>query len=310
MRLRDPPRGTPLTLLGNTVLLQLRRSSSRAPSMATSQAPSSSGGELPWGVLLKADALDWAAVVALIVTGASVEAAPPYRHVLFPDELWRLSLPHTANTVPSWTVPVVALAVPTAVIAALHSTRRSFDRRTAARLTLCLFGACSMTFAITNVLKVAVGRPRPDFVARCWPDGQVTGLPGVPVCEGDQNAHVVKEGLKSFPSGHTSLTMCGMTYLSLLLWTRVLFVPSAAVRGPVLRVLAAALPLLYALYVAVSRVRDGWHHWSDCAAGALLGGGLAWLFASIQGKDDPGAVRQLRGDTPEDSAELLLNAAV
>lgn len=274
-----------------------------------SQAPSGAGAEVPWSTLLKADVLDWAAVLALVVIGASVEAAPPFKHVLFPNELWRLSLPLVPNTVPSWSVPVVALGIPSAVIATLHTYRRSFDRRSAARLTLCLFGACSITFAVTNVLKVAVGRPRPDFVARCWPDGQVTGLPGVPVCEGDPNAHLVKEGLKSFPSGHTSMTTCGMLYLSLLLWTRVLFVPTAAVRGPVLRVLAAASPLLYAAYVAVSRVRDGWHHWSDCAAGALLGGGFAWLFASIQGKEEP-AQRPLRGDTPEDASELLLNAAV
>ena len=237
--------------------------------------------EQPLHKLLRADALDWVCVACLIVIGASVEAAPPFRRTLFPDELWRLKLPLVPNTVPSWSVPVVAFLVPTFIFVATHATRRaSFDKKTLARLILGLFGACSVTFCVTNVLKVAVGRPRPDFVARCWPDGQVSGLPGVPVCEGENNAHIVKDGMKSWPSGHSSLTTAGMVYLSLFLWTRVLFTGAATAqpRTPVARVLLALLPIAFALYVAVTRVRDGWHFWSDVASGALLGGSMAWLF--------------------------------
>ena len=99
-----------------------------------------------------------------------------------------------------------------------------------------------VTAVITDAIKDAVGRPRPDFFWRCFPDGkdvcpelqflyialrvhrvcvcavhlylfitngtwwlitsQVYDTLGNVVCHGDKI--VIKEGHKSFPSGHTS----------------------------------------------------------------------------------------------------------
>lgn len=90
--------------------------------------------------------------------------------------------------------------------------------------TLCL---CLNGFA-TSLLKVSVGRPRPDYYYRCFPDGVMQLKAGTPTtafssllsestpftstaslnmmdafnCTG--NWRDINEGRKSFPSGHSS----------------------------------------------------------------------------------------------------------
>ena len=61
---------------------------------------------------------------------------------------------------------------------------------------------------ITGALKNLTGKPRPDIVARCQlPDNYIEPaltLTSWTVCTGDP--HVIKDGFKSWPSGHSSST--------------------------------------------------------------------------------------------------------
>ena len=102
----------------------------------------------------------------------------------------------------------------------------------------------------------------------------VSGVPGVPVCSG--SARAVREGRKSFPSGHTSLATAGLGYLSFFLLANVR--PRADTgSGAVWRTLAALSPLFLAAWIGISRVRDYWHHWSDVASGGMLGAAIAYV---------------------------------
>ena len=66
-------------------------------------------------------------------------------------------------------------------------------------------------FVITNALKNATGKPRPDFIARCLPkansaDRDVFGLSDDSICT-QEDHYIMKDGFRSFPSGHSSCTV-------------------------------------------------------------------------------------------------------
>ena len=181
-----------------------------------------------------------------------------------------MAYPHAAReTVPPVWLPVLGLFLPLAVYAADYALR---TRRAADLGAACLgqFLAFLTTGIATDLVKLAVGRPRPDFLARCFPHGVPAEVPledGFPACE-EPGAPGVKDGYKSFPSGHASLAFAGLGFLSLYL------VHSFRLRrgaGRPWRRLAATLPWLGALMVGVSRVHDYRHNPSDVLAGAALG---------------------------------------
>lgn len=73
--------------------------------------------------------------------------------------------------------------------------------------TLCL----GLNGLATSLLKITVGRPRPDYFYRCFPDGIMHLLPNSTGSENildlfncTGNFHDINEGRKSFPSGHSS----------------------------------------------------------------------------------------------------------
>lgn len=64
------------------------------------------------------------------------------------------------------------------------------------------------TFVDIVHLQITAGRPRPDFLARCQPplDAQdpPRGLSNYTICTTPIDSYEMKDGYKSFPSGHAS----------------------------------------------------------------------------------------------------------
>lgn len=74
----------------------------------------------------------------------------------------------------------------------------------------------------------------------------------------------------SFPSGHSSHSACFAMLVTLHLLWHADAAPAAPCRRRVLLVLSL-VPAPFALFVAVSRVHDNWHHPADVVAGLGLG---------------------------------------
>jgi len=143
---------------------------------------------------------------------------------------------------------------------------------------------------LKSIGKHTIGRLRPHFFAVCspqFPDGSSCSDEahrGVLKYQTDYDCRpdlsgaseeMIRDVRVSFPSGHSAMAFYGLVFVALLLRHRRWPLPGSLL-GPVIQLACVCL----AWFVALSRVMDYKHHWSDVAAGSLLGAGTA--FAVIR----------------------------
>lgn len=209
---------------------------------------------------------DWIVLLLLVVIDGVLNTIEPFHRFVGSDMMTDLRYPMKKNTIPFWAVPIYGIIGPMVIITVIYFKRRNvYDLHHA---ILGLLFSVLITAVLTDAIKDGVGRPRPDFFWRCFPDGVpaydkvTTGV----LCHG--KASDIKEGHKSFPSGHTSWSFAGLGFLSWYLAGKIKVFDQ---KGHIAKLCIVLLPLLLAALVAVSRVDDYWHHWQDVCTGGILG---------------------------------------
>lgn len=187
---------------------------------------------------------------------------PYVRHITESELLNDYKRPRHDSYVPAWVTVLLIVFVPLFCICIPFIWTRNFEDIAQAMLAWTL--ALTITAVMTESVKLIVGRPRPDFFWRCFPNGQM-----VPGARYPGNPYEVMEGRKSFPSGHSSFAFCSMGFLTFWLCGRLRVLSRN--RGKGSGIIICLSPLVVASAVAVSRVYDNHHHWGDVVVGALLG---------------------------------------
>mmetsp|Transcript_13897 Transcript_13897/g.35712 ORF Transcript_13897/g.35712 Transcript_13897/m.35712 type:complete len:291 (+) Transcript_13897:102-974(+) len=236
------------------------------------------GGAAVFREAARGSLADWCCLSgALVVLLLIRSAVPPHEQYITQADWPSYMYPRHPNTVPSWSVPVISLVISPAFFAVAYLVRRNVQE-----LHMMLLGCVSSVVycgLITEILKRMVGRPRPDFFARCFPGADLAAIPGsgYPQCTGSV-ADIV-EGRQSFPSGHTSWCTSGLAFITLWL---MMVLSSGGLGAPSLpptawRFWVAMSPLSCAVLIGVTRFMDYWHHWTDVVTGFVLGLTMAWL---------------------------------
>lgn len=122
---------------------------------------------------------------------------------------------------------------------------------------------------IIGTIKIFLGELRPHFYTTCSPDVKCKGSEYVSTyqCTNEaESLYFVRDASKSFPSGHSAMSVFEAIFLIWYLEKRV----------PRLRTLFT-IPLVqmvlmcWAVFCSLSRITDNRHHWWDVLAGTVAG---------------------------------------
>eukprot|EP01116_Phalansterium_solitarium_P013496 TRINITY_DN30875_c0_g1_i1.p1 TRINITY_DN30875_c0_g1~~TRINITY_DN30875_c0_g1_i1.p1 ORF type:complete len:342 (+),score=81.28 TRINITY_DN30875_c0_g1_i1:915-1940(+) len=213
-------------------------------------------------------------------------------------------IPDAHASVPTWLLVVVAVIIPLLIIVgtqlflivARPPTDHDLHRKLSTDIPLAILAlghTLAVTFFVTSALKCFVGRLRPNFYGMCNYKGYDDAMKGGDLASylnrtvagtvgsfdhcWQSSQQLIYESRFSFPSGHSSISMAGLTFLGFfLVWVIAIFKPS---RHNQLSGTVFIVPVLAAAIVAATRVKDYWHQTDDVILGSLIGLGVAfWSF--------------------------------
>jgi len=223
----------------------------------------------------KSYASDYVGLIILVTAYMLLEfIVEPFHRLFFINNI-NILYPHAEKerVTPGWNI-VYAGGIPLIILIATLAITRSGLHKFHVTI-LGLFISLILTSFVTDIIKNAVGRPRPDLISRCKPAAgtPVDILVDIDVCT-ETDHHTLHDGWRSFPSGHSSFAFAGLGYLSLFFFGQMHVLRPRTDLG---RALLAIAPLLCAALIAISRCEDYRHDVYDVTCGSILGFSIAYF---------------------------------
>jgi len=184
--------------------------------------------------------------------------------------MWEYKNPRTADYVsPRWLFYFI-IPFPMMLSTLIYLWKRDKADFMASNLAYSL--GVGINGFITDVIKITVGRPRPDFFYRCFPDGQITD----DLTCTNPNLRDVLQGRKSFPSGHASFAFLSFSFVAFYFMGKCNIFNEEG-RGSGTKLSFCLSPLIVAALIAISRTCDYHHHYTDVLVGSVLGLAISYL---------------------------------
>lgn len=172
---------------------------------------------------------------------------------------------------------VLVFVIPSAIIAGISYMKKPDGFIKLVHISMLgLIGSFVITGFITDLLKIWISRPRPDFVTRCQPASStpLDTYVSLEVCT-QENHFLLNDGLKSCPSGHSSLSMSGALFLCLWINGQYKLFNKTS---PLYIQLLSWSYILVGLFIAISRHLDYRHHVEDIVFGLIIGGVVSYIM--------------------------------
>ncbi|TRM69778.1 phosphatidic acid phosphatase type 2/haloperoxidase [Schizophyllum amplum] len=188
---------------------------------------------------------------------------------------YEVGKPRLDNIIHIWLSALLAILVPSVFfVLAQIRVRSVYDLYVAFWMNLRAIVVGSL-FQVMN--KSLIGGLRPHFLAVCEPNpsvgpGDGAGYHGLyftwEICQGAKRSWI-KDAVKSWPSGHTTVAFAGFTTLSLYLNGKLKIFSDE--RAMVWKLFLFFAPLLGACLIGGAMILDHSHHWYDVFGGAVIG---------------------------------------
>ncbi|CCA71019.1 related to DPP1-diacylglycerol pyrophosphate phosphatase [Serendipita indica DSM 11827] len=234
--------------------------------------------------------IDWILVVVWYSLSNIFIYVPVFERDIPPQDA-AIGHTHRPNQVNGAMLHLLSDGIPIAVVLIMALTRRSLIELHHG--LLAFFSSTSLQRLVVGFLKNRVGRLRPDFLDRCQWNGRY--------CTGDTS--LIRDGRRSFPSGHSSAAFAGMAFLFFYFADktdcfrkRPQFAPRSWRSSVLLRVSITISPLFLSTWIAVTRLEDYRHHKEDVIVGSLIGTLSSWLMYRVYFQDPFSTSREPAGE--------------